>query len=198
MKNLGWIIFGGIVLLLALFSFSSYNGLVDKDENVNQAWSNVEVVYQKRLDLVDNLVQIVSAEAGFEKSTLTGIVEARSNAFNTKIDPSQLTPENIKKFEAAQNSLTGALGRIAFLQESYPQLRTNESFQKLQDNLTSIENEIKIERRNFNEAVTKYNKAVRKFPSNIFAGMFGFEQKGTFSAEAGAEKAPKINKQDFE
>lgn len=198
MKNLGWIIFGGIVLLLALFSFSSYNGLVDKDENVNQAWSNVEVVYQKRLDLVDNLVQIVSGEAGFEKSTLTGIVEARSNAFNTKIDPSQLTPENIKKFEAAQNSLTGALGRIAFLQESYPQLRTNESFQKLQDNLTSIENEIKIERRNFNEAVTKYNKAVRKFPSNIFAGMFGFEQKGTFSAEAGAEKAPKINKKDFE
>lgn len=198
MKNLGWIIFGGIVLLLALFSFSSYNGLVDKDENVNQAWSNVEVVYQKRLDLVDNLVQIVSGEAGFEKSTLTGIVEARSNAFNTKIDPSQLTPENIKKFEAAQNSLTGALGRIAFLQESYPQLRTNESFQKLQDNLTSIENEIKIERRNFNEAVTKYNKAVRKFPSNIFAGMFGFEQKGTFSAEAGAEKAPKINKEDFE
>lgn len=198
MKNLGWIIFGGIVIILLLFSVSKYNGLVNRDENVKQAWANVEVVYQKRLDLVDNLIEIVAGEANFEKSTLTGIVEARSNAFSTKIDPSQLTPENIKKFEAVQNSLTGALGRIAFLQESYPQLRTNESFQKLQDNLTSIENEIKIERRNFNAVVTDYNKSVRKFPSNLFAGAFGFDTKGTFSADAGADTAPKIKKERFE
>jgi LemA protein len=198
MKNLGWIIFGGIVVILLLFSVSSYNGLINKEENVNKAWSNVEVVYQKRLDLVDNLIEIVAGEANFEKSTLTGIVEARSNAFNAKIDPSQLTEENIKKFESAQNSLTGALGRIAFIQESYPQLRTNESFQKLQDNLTSIENEIKIERRKFNDDATILNKAVRRFPSNIFAGMMGLSTKPLFASEAGAEKAPKIKKEHFE
>lgn len=198
MKNLGWIIGGVIVVILLLFSISSYNSLIDKDEDVNQAWSNVEVAYQKRLDLVDNLIEIVAGEANFEKSTLTAIVEARSNAFNAKIDPSQLTEENIKKFESAQNSLTGALGRIAFIQESYPQLRTNESFQKLQDNLTSIENEIKIERRNFNGAATVFNKSVRRFPSNIFAGMMGFSTKPLFSADAGADTAPKIKKERFE
>jgi len=189
----GLVIVLALVAVMVVWAISMQRGLVSKDEGVNKAWADVQAAYQKRLDLVDNLVEIVKAEADFESETLKEVIEARSKAFQVNIDANQLTEENIQKLQQAQSGLSGALGKLAFLTESYPNLKANESYKKLQDNLVEIENQIKVERRNFNAAVQIYNTTVRVFPTNIMAGMMGFERKGSFSADEGADKAPKIN-----
>lgn len=189
----GAIIGLGILALLVIWGISSQRGLVTKEESVNEAWANVNAAYQKRFDLVDNLVEIVKGEADFESQTLKEIIQARSQAFQMKVEVKDLTEENMRKLQELQGTLGAALGRIAVLKEEYPRLQTNESFKKLQDNVVEIENQIKVERRKFNEVVKTYNVAVRKFPGNIMAGILGFETRPMFGADAGAEKAPKID-----
>ena len=192
MKN-GLIIIVVIAAILGIFGVISYNGLVSSEENVNQAWAKVESAYQRRADLIGNLVATVEKGADYEKGTLTDVIQARSNATSMKISADDLTPENIKKFQDAQESLNRAfMGRMNFLTENYPTLTATEGFKQLSTQIESTENRIKIERDRFNEEATIYNKKVRTFPTSIFAGMFGFERKGLFQAKAGAENAPSV------
>ena len=189
------IIVGVIVLfLIIMFSWVSgkYNGLVTREEGTKQAWAQVQNVYQRRSDLIPNLVETVKGYANFEKSTLTDVVNARAKATQITVDPSKLTPDQIQKFQGAQDGLSSSLGRLMVVMEKYPDLKANQNFLDLQAQLEGTENRIAVERRNFNEVVQEYNVSVRSFPSNIFASMFGFQQKGYFQAEAGAEKAVKV------
>jgi len=186
----------GVILLFVIIMFSwvsgKYNGLVTKEEGTKQAWAQVQNVYQRRSDLIPNLVETVKGVANFEKSTLTDVVNARAKATQITVDPSKLTPDQIQKFQGAQDGLSSSLGRLMVVMEKYPDLKANQNFLDLQTQLESTENRITVERRNFNEVVQDYNVSVRSFPSNIFASMFGFQQKGYFQAEAGAEKAVKV------
>jgi LemA protein len=186
----------GVILLFVIIMFSwvsgKYNGLVTKEEGTKQAWAQVQNVYQRRSDLIPNLVETVKGVANFEKSTLTDVVNARAKATQITVDPSKLTPDQIQKFQGAQDGLSSSLGRLMVVMEKYPDLKSNQNFLDLQTQLESTENRIAVERRNFNEVIQDYNVTVRSFPSNIFAGMFGFQQKGYFQAEAGAEKAVKV------
>ncbi|HHB78410.1 MAG TPA: LemA family protein [Saprospiraceae bacterium] len=193
MKNTTLIIFLVLLALLGINGCSSYNGMVNKDENVSQAWSNVQSAYQRRADLIPNLVNTVKGYAEHEKSTLEAVVNARAKATSMNIDPSNLTPEMMKKFQEAQQGLSGALSRLLVSVEKYPDLKANQNFLELQSQLESTENRINVERNRFNEAVTVYNKTVRKFPNNIYAGLFGFTRKATFESKAGSEEAPKVN-----
>ncbi len=190
-----WIIIGIVVLLLfilyRLFA-GSYNNLVSKEEDVKSQWAQVENAYQRRSDLIPNLVNTVKGYAEFEKSTLTEVVQARASATSVKIDANNLSPESISKFQQAQDGLSGALSRLLVTIEKYPDLKANQNFLELQSQLEGTENRISVERGRFNEMVQVYNKYVRSFPTNIFAGMFGFAQKGYFQAVAGAEKAPEV------
>lgn len=184
----------GIVGLLALFSLSScgYNTMVKLDENVQSKWAEVENAYQRRADLIPNLVNTVKGAANFEQETLTQVVEARAKATSINVDVNELTPEAIQRFEEAQNALSGSLSRLMAVAENYPQLRATENFQALQAQLEGTENRISVARRSFNEATQQYNSTIRTFPNNLMAGMFGFKAKGYFQAAAGADKAPTV------
>lgn len=185
-----------IVAVLALGVFSwvkgTYNNMVKEDESVKTAWSQVENQYQRRMDLIPNLVNTVKGYATHERETLEGVVSARAEATKTSIDPSNLNEEAIKKFQVAQGELSSALSRLMVVLERYPDLKANQNFMELQAQLEGTENRISVERKRFNEVAQSYNTNIRSFPTNILAGMFGFQPKAYFAAETGAEKAPKV------
>lgn len=191
-KNLGWIIPLAIVALLALWGAGAYNGMVSMDENVQNKWANVETQYQRRADLIPNLVNTVKGYAAHEKTTLEDVVKARSEATSVKIDPTNITPEQLKQYQAAQGRVSSALGRLLMVAENYPELKANENFLELQSQLEGTENRINVARKDFNDAAKEYNVSIRRFPKSIIAGMFGFEKKTYFEAEAGSEKAPDV------
>ena len=167
--------------------------MVSLDEQVKASWSQVENVYQRRMDLIPNLVSTVKGYAEFEKSTLTQVIEARAKATSVTIDASKLNEQNMKQFQESQGALTQALSRLMVVSEQYPNLKANQNFLDLQAQLEGTENRIATERRSYNEVVQKYNTTIRSFPKNIFAGMFGFQPRPNFAAEAGANKAPQVN-----
>ena len=183
-----------VVLLFAGYSWvkGTYNTMVTQDEGVKTAWSQVENQYQRRMDLIPNLVNTVKGYATHEKETLEGVVSARAEATKTTIDPSNLNEESMKKFQAAQGELSSALSRLMLVIERYPDLKANQNFSELQAQLEGTENRISVERKRFNETAQSYNTYIRSFPTNILAGMFDFQPKAYFSAESGAEKAPKV------
>jgi len=180
-----------VVLILAAF-IKPYNNMVQKEEVCSQAWANVENVYQRRADLIPNLVKTVQGAAQYEKSTLEAVINARAKATSVQVDPSNLTEENIAKFQAAQDQLSSALSRLLVTIEKYPDLKANQNFLELQAQLEGTENRIAVERNKFNETVNDYNSYIRKFPNNIIAGLFNFDKKGYFKAAAGAENAPEV------
>jgi len=182
----------GLVVVLVFSMCGSYNGAVSKEENVKKAWSQVENQYQRRADLIPNLVNTVKGYANFEQQTLTAVVQARASATQVKLDPNDLTPENIQRYEQAQQGLSGALGKLLSITENYPDLKANQSFLGLQQQLEGTENRISVERKNFNEAVNDYNSSIRRFPTNLLVGMFGFTPKGYFQATAGSDRAPEV------
>lgn len=191
-KHLKWIIPLGIIVIILLWGVSGYNGLVSQEEGVQNAWSNVETQYQRRSDLIPNLVNTVKGYATHEKTTLEGVVKARSEATQVKVDPTNLTPEKLMQYQKAQGNVSAALGRLLMITENYPQLQANENFLELQAQLEGTENRITVARKDFNDAAKAYNVSIRRFPRNILAGMFGFEKKTYFEAEEGAEKAPEV------
>ena len=166
--------------------------MVTLDENVKNKWANVQSDYQRRADLIPNLVSTVKGAANFEQETLTGVIEARAKATSVQVDPTNITPEKLAEFQQAQAGVSSALGRLLAVVENYPDLKANQNFRDLQAQLEGTENRIKVSRNDFNTAVQQYNSTVRTFPNNIFAGMFGFKAKEGFQAEAGAEKAPQV------
>ncbi|MFT6871904.1 MAG: LemA protein [Roseivirga sp.] len=190
-----WIILIVVVVLL-LVGYSSikgtYNTMVLRDEGINTAWAQVENQYQRRVDLIPNLVNTVKGYANFEQETLTGVIEARSKATAVTIDPSNLSPEAIANFDQAQQGLSSALSRLLVTVERYPDLKASTQFQQLQVQLEGTENRIAVERRNFNQEVQGYNTYIRSFPKNLYANLFGFDQKGYFQAISGADTAPKV------
>ncbi len=192
MKRPGLLIGLGLILILVFWGCSGYNGVVKQDENVKKAFANVQTDYQKRSDLVPQLVNTVKGVANFEQKTLTDVIEARAKASSVNISTDDLTPENLAKFQAAQSQLSGSLSRLLVVAEQYPVLKATENFTKLQGQLESIENDVKSSRNNFNTAVNDYNVKVRSFPVNLLAGMFGFKAKPGFQADAGSEKAPEV------
>lgn len=183
-----------IVGLFTALSFSScgYNTLVNMDENVKGKWAQVENAYQRRADLIPNLVNTVKGAANFEQETLTQVIEARAKATSVTVDPSNLTPEAMQNFQQSQDALSSSLGRLLVSVERYPELKANQNFLELQAQLEGTENRITTERRAFNEATQEYNSAVRRFPNNIMAGIFGFKQKAFFASESGADRAPEV------
>lgn len=191
-KNLTLIVIVGLILLIGGCGCNGYNGLVKQDEVVNNAWNNVQSDYQRRADLIPNLVNTVKGEANFEQSTLTQVIQARASATQVKVDPKDLSPEKMAQFQAAQGQLSQALGRLLVVTENYPNLRANDAFRGLQAQLEGTENRIKVSRNDFNKAVADYNVKVRSFPMNILSGLTGFKPKTGFTAEAGAEKAPEV------
>lgn len=192
MKNKSlWIIIA-VAAILFMWIKGVYNTMVTQDEGVKTAWSQVENQYQRRLDLIPNLVNTVKGYANHEKETLEGVVNARAAATQTKIDPSNLNEDAIKKFQAAQGELSSALSRLMMVVERYPDLKANQNFSELQAQLESTENRIAVERKRFNEVAQSYNTYIRSFPTNILAGMFGFFPKAYFTADEGAEKAPNV------
>jgi LemA protein len=188
-------LFSILLVMVAAMSLSScsYNSMVGADENVKGKWGEVQTQYQRRSDLIPNLVSTVKGEANFEKSTLTEVTEARAKATSIQVDPTKLTPESIQQYQEAQGQLSAALGRLLSVTENYPTLRANDAFRNLQVQLEGTENRISVARRDFNGAVQEYNSKIRSFPANITAKMFGFKEKGYFQAEAGSEKAPKVS-----
>jgi LemA protein len=192
-RNIVLIVIGGLILLLGGCGCSGYNGLVQMDQNVKGKWANVESDYQRRSDLIPNLVNTVKGAADFEKSTLEAVVNARAQATQTKIDVTNLSPEKVAEFQKPQSQLSGAIGRLLVTMEKYPELKATDAFRDLQAQLEGTENRIKVSRNDFNSAVQEYNTSVKKFPMVLFSGMFGFKEKGFFAAEAGAEKAPTVD-----
>jgi len=186
------IVIGVIILFLIGSSITSYNKMVGYDEAINNAWAQVENVYQRRADLIPNLVSTVKGYAAHEKETLMGVTEARSKVSQMTINPENLTPESIMQFQQAQDGLSQALSRLMVVVESYPELKANQNFLELQAQLEGTENRIAIERMNFNNTVKENNLYIRKFPKNLFAGLFGFDKRPYFEASEGAEKAPEI------
>jgi LemA protein len=190
-----WIVIGIIiVVLIGLYSMfkGTYNTMVTMSEAVDAQWSQVENVYQRRADLIPNLVNTVKGYATHEKETLEGVVEARSKATSINVDASNLDAQSLQKFQQAQDGLSQALSKLMVVVERYPDLKANQNFLDLQAQLEGTENRIAVERKKFNEKVRAYNTYVKKFPNNIFAGMFGFEKKPYFKADTGAEKAPEV------
>lgn len=191
MKKSTWIIIG-IVAVIVIYGITTYNGMVSSEESVTTSWSNVETQYQRRADLIPNLVNTVKGYAAHEKSTLEEVIAARSKATQITVDPTNLTPEKIKEYQAAQGAVSSALGKLLAISESYPDLKANENFQELQAQLEGTENRINEARKKYNEATQSYNIKIRRFPANLFAGLFGFSPREKFAAEAGAEKAPEV------
>lgn len=194
MRNLTTI---GVVLVVLLLLFmggcSSYNGFVDAEENVDQAWANVQTQYQRRADLINNLVATVKGAADFERETLEAVVNARAKATSVNIDPSNLNADALQQFQSAQSQLSQSLGRLLVTVERYPELKANANFRDLQTQLEGTENRIAVARQDFNAIVTNYNKRVRRFPGSFFANIFNFDEKAQFEAQAGAEQAPEVN-----
>lgn len=186
------LIVAAVVLGIFLWVKGAYNKMVTADEGVQAAWAQVENVYQRRADLIPNLVATVKGYAQHESETLENVVAARAKATQTLVDPSDLSEEAIARFNEAQGELSSALGRLLMIQENYPDLKANRNFSELQAQLEGTENRIATERMKFNETARAYNTLIRKFPDNIIASMFGFEKKGYFEAQAGAETAPKV------
>ncbi len=183
-----WIILGVLLLL----GIGGYNGLISSRENVNKAWANVETAYQRRADLIPNLVSTVKGAADFEKSTITAVIEARAKATQITVNANDLTPEKLQQFQQAQAQLSGALGRLLAVAENYPQLKAVGNFSELQSQLEGTENRINEARRQFNEAAQTYNVSRQKFPRVILASLFGFKDKPYFEADKGSEKAPAV------
>lgn len=183
-----------VIIFVSLFSWvkGTYNTMVTQDESVKTAWSQVENQYQRRMDLIPNLVNTVKGYATHEKETLEGVISARSEATKTTIDPSNLDEASLQRFQAAQGELSSALSRLMVVIERYPELKANQNFSELQAQLEGTENRITVERKRFNEVAQAYNTYIRSFPNNLLAGMFGFQTKAYFTAEAGSEKAPKV------
>lgn len=192
MKKGGIIIILAVLAVLVFWGIGSYNGLVASEEKLEKSWADVQNQYKRRADLITNLVETVKGYAQHESSTLEAVVNARSKASQISVDPTNLTPEKLQEFQAAQGELGNALNRLLMLREAYPDLKANQNFLELQTQLESTENRITAAREAFNQEVQNYNTAVRKFPRNIIAGLFGFERKPTFKAEEGAEKAPEV------
>ncbi len=191
-KFLPWIIVG-VVLFIGYFYFKGINNTaVTLDQDVKESWGNVQTAYERRNDLIGNLVKTVQGAAEYEKGTLTAVIEARAKATQTTIDPSNITPEQLAQYNQAQGGVTSSLSRLLVTVEQYPSLKANENFLKLQDELVSTENQILTARTRFNEAVKPYNNHVSVFPNSLFAGMFGFKAKPYFEAVAGADKAPDV------
>lgn len=187
-----WVILA-IVLILVFIGCGSYNSLVGEDEAVKNSWNRVQSDYQRRADLIPNLVNTVKGEANFERGTLNDVINARAKATSMQISPENLTEENIQKYQQAQSQLSGSLSRLLVTVEQYPNLRANDAFRNLQTQLEGTENRIKVSRNDFNEAVRVYNTKVRSFPTNIFAGIMGFKPRQGFTADAGSERAPTVD-----
>ena len=189
MKYKNWIIGGGIILLLVIIYVNKYNKVIKLEQEIKGQWAKVESAYQRRLDLIPNLVNTVKGYADFEKSTLTQVIEARAKATSVNVDPSKLTAANIQKFQQTQDALSGALSRLMVVVEKYPELKANQNFLELQAQLEGTENRIKVERDRYSSAVQKYNAFVSYFPQNI---LFHKEEKGFFTADEQASKAPEV------
>ncbi|MEN9928948.1 MAG: hypothetical protein RLZZ231_869 [Bacteroidota bacterium] len=187
-----WLIPVGIIVVLILFAVSSYNGLVTVQADTKTAWSKVESAYQRRNDLIGNLVKTVQGAAEYEKGTLTAVIEARSKATSITIDPTNVTPAQMAQFQQAQEGLKGSLSRMLLTVEQYPDLKANQNFLELQSQIEGTENRINVERDRFNDAANKYDIKTRSFPSVIFAKLFGFGEIARFKSDAGAEKAPEV------
>ena len=181
-----------VIALLAIWGVTGYNGLVTMDENVSGQWSNVETQYQRRADLIPNLVNTVKGYATHEQSTLEGVVEARSKATQIKVNADDLTPEKLAEYQEAQGAVTSALGKLLAITENYPDLKANQNFLELQAQLEGTENRINVARTNFNHAAKSSNTATRRFPKNILAGFLGFDKRAYFEAAEGAEQAPQV------
>ncbi|MBP5290113.1 MAG: LemA family protein [Paludibacteraceae bacterium] len=184
--------FAVILGIAVAFTSCNYNSLVEQQENVDKAWSEVENQYQRRSDLIPNLVATVKGYAAHEENTLTAVVEARANASSVTIQAEELTDENLARFQQAQDALSQGIGRLMAVAEAYPDLKANENFQELQAQLEGTENRIAVARRNYNEVAQQYNAEIRKFPTLIYAGWFGFNKKPYFQAAAGADQAPVV------
>ena len=180
------------VVIIGGWAVSAYNGMVGEQEKATTAFANVQSAYQRRADLIPNLVETVKGYAAHEKETLEGVVNARSKATQMTVDPENLTPEKLQEYQKAQGELGAALGRLIAISESYPDLKANENFRDLQVQLEGTENRINEARNKFNSVVQEYNVVIRSFPKNILAGLFGFDKMAKFEAEAGAEKAPEV------
>lgn len=189
MKKWIWL---GVVAVVAIFFYATYNGFVNKEEGLKTAWSNVETQYQRRADLIPNLVNTVKGYAAHETGTLNEVTEARARATSINLSADDLTPERLAEFQKAQAQVRSALGRLIAVSESYPDLKANQNFLELQSQLEGTENRIAVARKDFNDTARKYNVAVRRFPANLVAGMFGFEQKPYFESAEGAEAVPQV------
>lgn len=191
MKKSNMIIIG-LIALVAIWGISVYNGLVTMEEDVNGQWSNVETQYQRRADLIPNLVSTVKGYASHEQKTLEGVIQARSAATQIKVDVNDLTEEKLAEFQKAQGAVTSALGKLLAITENYPDLKANQNFLELQAQLEGTENRINVARTNFNNTAKEFNTAIRRFPKSILAGLFGFKKRAYFEAAEGAEQAPKV------
>lgn len=184
----------GVIALLVFMGIGKYNSLVEQQQTVNQSWAQVENQYQRRADLIPNLVNTVKGAADFEQQTLTDVIEARSKASSIQVSAEDLNnPQKVQQFQQAQQQLSGALSRLLVTVEKYPELKANQNFRDLQVQLEGTENRIATERQRFNETVQNYNTTVQSFPDNIFAGLFGFDKKAYFEADEGAQEAPEVN-----
>ncbi len=192
MKKQTIFILVAVLAVIVLWGVSAYNGVITKEENVAKQWANVESQYQRRSDLIPNLVATVKGYATHESQTLEDVVAARAHATQVTVDAESLTPEKLQEYQAAQGELSSALGRLLMITENYPDLKANQNFLELQAQLEGTENRIQVERSRYNEVAQAYNMAIRRFPTNLLASMFDFEKKPYFEAEAGVEKAPKV------
>ena len=192
MKNnlLWWVL--GVVVVLAVVLGGAYNNFVTLDQKVQKSWGDVQSQYQRRADLVPNLVETVKGAANFEKDTFTAVTEARAKATSINVDPSKLTPESIAAYQGAQDGLSQSLGKLLVVMENYPQLTATANFRDLQAQLEGTENRITVSRKDFNDAVQAYNTSVKQLPGSLIAGMFGFSEKGYFAAQEGADQAPDV------
>ena len=187
------IIIIAVVAVIVIWAVSMYNGLGTMDESVNSQWANVETQYQRRADLIPNLVNTVKGYASHEKETLEGVVEARSKATQMQVNANDLTPEKLAEYQKAQGAVTSALGKLLAITENYPDLKANQNFLELQAQLEGTENRINVARTNFNNAAQAYNTAIRRFPKSLFASMFGFDKHAYFEAAEGTETAPTVS-----
>lgn len=188
-----WIIAIAVLAVVGFTVMSSYNGLVRSEEQIDSVWANVESSYQRRADLIPNIVQTVQGQANFEKETLTQVINARASATQTKVDPNNMTQEQLNQFQQVQNGVGSALSRLLVTVERYPQLQANQGFLNLQAQIEGTENRINVARNKFNEAARVYNQKVRQFPTKLTAMLFGFKEKPYFQAQVGADIAPKVN-----
>lgn len=186
------IILIAVIAAIAIWAISGYNGLVTMDEKVSGEWANVEAQYQRRADLIPNLVNTVKGYAKHEQETLEGVITARSQATQIKVNADDLTPEKLAEYQKAQGAITSALGKLLAITEKYPDLKANQQFSDLQAQLEGTENRINVARINFNQVAKEFNTSIRRFPKNILAGMFGFDKHAYFEAEEGAQQAPKV------